>query len=379
MKSKRVLTVIGTRPEAIKMAPVLEALSQEPQFESVLCGTGQHADLFQDALAAFQLKSDIDLAIMTDRQSLDELASRCMARLAPVVRDLRPDVVLVHGDTTTTLSAAMVAFYERVPIGHVEAGLRSGDLRNPFPEEMNRIVVDRIADHCFAPTPANRANLLKEGIPAERILVTGNTAVDAVLEMHRRVSVPERARRIQRSTGFPRAAVETGMPIILVTAHRRESFGTGIRSVCDAIAMLAQRHPDWQFVYPVHPNPNVEGVVRPLLSGLANVHLPAPLNYEQFVMLMGRARLILTDSGGIQEEAPSLGTPVVLLRAVTERNEAVEAGHVVVAGLGTDGIATVTEQMMLDPAPRRAVAGAANPYGDGNAARRIVEHLRRVL
>lgn len=377
--NKRVLTVIGTRPEAIKMAPVVAELKSNPRFDSILCASGQHTDLVRDALGCFGIKPDVDLDLMTEQQSLSDITARCVDRLAPLVQSIEPDLVLVHGDTATTLSAALVAFYHKVPVGHVEAGLRSGDFRNPFPEEMNRILVDRIADYCFAPTLANRQNLLAEGIAENRIIVTGNTAVDALLLMHRRVSAVGQAERIENSEGFPRFATRSGDRLVLVTAHRRESFGEGIRSICAAIRTLSERHADWQFLFPVHPNPNVDGVVRPLLQGRSNVHLTAPLNYEEFVYAMGRSSLILTDSGGIQEEAPSLGKPVVLLREVTERVEAVESGNVIVAGLAAERIVEAAERLVSDEALGARIRAGKNPYGDGMASRRIIDHLLRVL
>jgi UDP-N-acetylglucosamine 2-epimerase (non-hydrolysing) len=375
---RRVLSIIGTRPEAIKMAPLLLGLSSSDRYESVVCGSGQHSELLREALAAFGLALDHDLEIMTANQTLSEVTARCLLKLEPLLARLKPNLVIVHGDTATTLAGALAAFHQRIPVAHVEAGLRSGDPLNPFPEEINRTLVDRIASYCFAPTEANRASLLAESIPAERIVVTGNTAIDALLWMQRRVSEPENEARIAGSHAVL-AALEARDPLILVTAHRRESFDGGILSICRAVARLAERHTDWRFVYPVHPNPKVRGVAYDVLERCSNVHLVPPLGYEAFVFLMSRSWIILTDSGGIQEEAPSLRKPVLVLRERTERMEAVHAGTVQLVGIDTEAIVNAVERLSANPQDYETMRATENPYGDGQATARIIAHLDRSL
>ncbi len=373
---RRVLSVFGTRPEAIKMAPVVQALGVVPGVESFVCVTAQHRRMLDQVLELFAIRPDIDLDLMQPGQDLFDVTAAALLRLRPVLREVRPDLVLVQGDTTTCFAAALAAFYQGIVVGHVEAGLRTGDLLAPFPEEANRALVGRLASHHFAPTATARDNLLREGVPAGRITVTGNTVIDALLMV--------RARLGQQPTAHWQACLgqelharltEGGAPSILVTGHRRESFGRGFEELCAALRSLAMAHPDWTIVYPVHLNPNVQRPVRERLGGLANVHLLDPLDYLPFVWLMDRATLILTDSGGIQEEAPSLGKPVLVTRAVTERPEAVAAGTVRLVGTDPARIIAEVETLLADRAAYDRMARAHNPYGDGHAAARIVEQI----
>lgn len=360
------------------MAPVLLALTSRPQhFEAVFCATGQHAELLEHALEPFGLTPDIDLQLMRAGQTPSQVAARVLEGMDRVLSDTAPDVVLVHGDTTTTLGAALAAFHARIPVGHVEAGLRSGDLDNPFPEEGNRIIADRLSRYCYAPTEGARQNLLRELIPDQRILVTGNTAIDALLHVAGRLEAQGGLDWREISTALAEVMGDASRRLVLVTAHRRESFGAGLRNICAALRQLADAHADWVLVYPVHPNPAVRSAADQQLGGCANVLLIDPLEYQRFVALMRRADLVLTDSGGLQEEAPSLDKPVVVMRARTERPEVLDAGAAVLAGVETDGIVAQVERILGDEAVYRAMAGAANPYGDGRAAERIVEHLAR--
>ena len=372
----RVLSIFGTRPEAIKMAPVVLALRERPGIESLVCVTAQHRQMLDQALALFGLRPDVDLDLMRPGQDLFDLTARMVVALRPVLQDIQPDLALVQGDTTTTFAAALAAFYAGVPVGHVEAGLRTHDLRAPFPEEANRALVGRLAGVHFAATERARANLLAEGTPAGGIWVTGNTVIDALLlarELAERRPAAEWRERFG-PTLHDRLA-QTYSPVVLVTGHRRENFGANFEELCTALRELAGRHPDWTLVFPVHLNPNVRGPVLRTLSGLANVFLIEPLDYLPFVWLMTRATLILTDSGGIQEEAPSLGKPVLVLREVTERPEAVEAGTALLVGTDRCRIVTGVESLLREPDRYRAMSAVRNPYGDGHAAERIVEIL----
>lgn len=371
----RVLSVFGTRPEAIKMAPVVRAVATTPGLEGRVCVTAQHRDMLDPVLDLFGIHPDHDLDLMRPGQDLTDLTARVLLGVRDVLAVEKPDVVLVHGDTTTTFAAALAAFYARVPVGHVEAGLRTGDLAAPFPEEANRVLADRLCRHFFAPTDRSRDNLLAEGVPADRVHVTGNTVIDALLLVRDRV-----AARPLDSFGdvFGSAAgvVAGEGPLVLVTGHRRESFGQGFLDICTSIAKLAARFPHVAFVYPVHLNPNVQRPVREHLSGLSNVHLLAPLDYAPFVRLMDRCTLVLTDSGGIQEEAPGLGKPVLVMRDVTERPEGVEAGTVALVGTDPVRIIDGVSRLLTDPEHYGAMSRATNPYGDGRAAARIVDVLR---
>ncbi len=374
----KVLCVFGTRPEIIKMAPVIWALQQQPaRFSARTCATAQHREMLDQMLALFALTPDHDLDLMQPGQTLNQLAARVLARLDPVLEAERPDWVLVQGDTTTVLAGALAAHHLRIRVGHVEAGLRTGDRRNPFPEEMNRVLADHLSDLCFAPTERARQHLLRDGIPEHRIRVTGNTVTDALLWAARQPTSPEAAALLQ-CAGLPaeRDGAESQPRLILVTAHRRESFGEPLERICQAVrAIAAQGAGAVKLIYPVHPNPNVQAAVQRWLRDAPHVTLTAPLDYLTLVALMQRSALILTDSGGIQEEAPSLGVPVLVLRETTERPEAVEAGVARVVGTDTQRIVAETFRLLDDAEAYAAMARGVNPYGDGHAAERIVQAL----
>jgi UDP-N-acetylglucosamine 2-epimerase (non-hydrolysing) len=365
-RRKRILVAIGTRPEAIKMAPVVLALRREPWAEVRILATAQHRQMLDQVLDAFGLVPDVDLDIMRPDQALPELTARLLLRLDDVLAAEAPDAVLAQGDTTTVMTVAMAAFYRRIPLGHVEAGLRTGDLYNPFPEEMNRIVAGRLSRWHFAPTARSRDNLLAEGFDAAGIHVTGNTVIDALLQV------------AGRDPALP-VDVPAGKRLVLVTAHRRENFGAPFREVCLAIRELADRHPDVHVLYPVHPNPNVSGPAREILGGHPAITLCEPLEYLAFVAAMKRATLILTDSGGVQEEAPALGKPVLVMRHETERPEAVEEGVVQLVGPDRAAILAAADRLLGDPAAHAAMARGVSPYGDGHAAGRIAAILRASL
>ena len=361
----RVLNVFGTRPEAIKMAPVVRALAAEPGLESLVCTTGQHRAMLDQVTTAFDITPDAELALMREGQGLTHITTAVMERLPAVLKRLRPDRVLVHGDTTTSFAAALASFYAGVPVGHVEAGLRTHDLSAPWPEEANRQLTGRLADLHFAPTSSARANLLAEGVSSDRVEVTGNTVIDALLIARERVGPQHRA-------AVP--DLDPDRRIVLVTAHRRENHGAGIASLCRALTAIAAR-PDAQVVYPVHPNPDVVGPVRAALAGVPHVHLIEPLEYLPFVALLDRCHLVVTDSGGLQEEAPSFGKPVLVVRETTERPEAVEAGTVRLVGTDADRIQHEIARLLNDDRAYAAMARAINPYGDGQAAARIARRL----
>lgn len=363
---KRILAVVGTRPEAIKMAPVIRALRSEPWAEVRVLATAQHRQMLDQVLDAFAIVPDVDLDIMAPNQTLPELTSRLLSRLDEVFARERPDAVLIQGDTTTVMTAAMAAFYRHIAVGHVEAGLRTGDLQNPFPEEMNRIVAGRLSRWHFAPTAGARDNLLREGFDPASVHVTGNTVIDALLEV------------VRREVPLP-VEVPEGRRMLLVTAHRRENFGAPFREVCEAVRDIADRHADVHVVYPVHPNPNVSGPAHEILSGHARIVLCPPLDYLPFVAAMKRAHLILTDSGGVQEEAPALGKPVLVMRQETERPEAVEAGVVKLVGPVREAIVAEASRLLDDPEAYARMARGVSPYGDGRAAGRIVDILGRDL
>jgi UDP-N-acetylglucosamine 2-epimerase (non-hydrolysing) len=375
----RVLSVFGTRPEAIKMAPVVLALAADPRFASRVCVTSQHRAMLDQVLEAFGLRADHDLAIMRPGQDLFEVTSRVLLGLRDVLVEEAPDVVLVHGDTTTALAATLAAFYGGVRVGHVEAGLRTGNLQSPWPEEANRVLTDRLATWHFAPTEHARAKLEAEGSDPSRIFVTGNTVIDALLWMRARVAaLPIAGFRDAYGSAYEVVA-GSQRRVVLVTGHRRESFGAGFLEICRALKTLAVRYPEVHLVYPVHLNPNVSGPVNAHLSDLPNVHLIAPLDYAAFVRLMDRASFILTDSGGIQEEAPSLGRPVLVMRETTERPEGIAAGTVELVGTSHDAIVGGVERLLLDRDHLVAMSQAHNPYGDGLASARVVEALAGAL
>ena len=363
----RVLSVFGTRPEAIKMAPVVHALQNSPgRFESIVCVSAQHRTMLDQVLAVFGLKADHDLDLMTAGQSPAEVTARVLQHLPPLLKQIKPDVLLVQGDTMTTFAAAFAAYLERIPSGHVEAGLRTGDRYQPFPEEMNRVMTSRLASIHFAPTPQAQAALLGEGIPAADVHLTGNTVIDALLQTVRQ----------DYSFRSPKlASLDPRRRLVLVTTHRRESFGAPLRSTCAAIRDLAGRFPDLQFVLPVHPNPQVKETVESLLCDIPGMYLIDPVDYVEFVQLMNRSYIILTDSGGVQEEAPSLGKPVLVLREVTERPEGVQAGTAVIVGTDRERIVNVASELLTSQAAYDRMANAVNPYGDGKASGRIVKAL----
>jgi UDP-N-acetylglucosamine 2-epimerase (non-hydrolysing) len=370
-EAKTALVVFGTRPEAIKMAPLVAALRRDDRIRVKVCVTAQHREMLDQVLSLFQIVPDHDLDLMRDRQSLSEVTSSIILRLEAVLQSVRPDVVLVHGDTTTAMASALAAYYARVPVAHVEAGLRTSNIYAPWPEEMNRRMVGRLAKLHFAPTELARANLMREGIDTADIFVTGNTVIDALLEV---------VGRLEREPGLEAQALGQSAPIdeerriILVTGHRRENFGPGFENICCAIATIAQR-PDVSVVYPVHLNPHVREPVHRLLGGVPNVHLIAPLDYLPFTALMRKSYFVLTDSGGIQEEAPALGKPVLVMRENTERPEAVTAGTVRLVGTATETIVDACRELLDDPVVYASMSAASNPYGDGRASARIVDAL----
>lgn len=371
MTRKRILSVFGTRPEAIKMAPVVKHLNEDPRFDSRLCVTAQHREMLDQVLSLFKLTPDHDLNIMAPGQDLYDITTRILLGLRDVLREEKPDMVLVHGDTTTTMAASLACFYEKVPIGHVEAGLRTGNLYSPWPEEANRKLTGVLAAVHFAPTHTSRDALLAEGVKPDSIVTTGNTVIDALLWVKERID-GDSALRADLAGILP-YGIER--PLVLITGHRRESFGGGFERICQAIADLAGKHPDKEFVYPVHLNPNVQEPVKRLLQGRENVHLIEPQDYLPFVWLMMNARIILTDSGGIQEEAPSLGKPVLVMRDTTERPDAVASGTVKLVGTKSEAIFSEANALLTDAAAWTAMSRAHNPYGDGTAARRIADHL----
>jgi UDP-N-acetylglucosamine 2-epimerase (non-hydrolysing) len=369
---KRILFIFGTRPEAIKLCPVIRQIRESNSgLQALACVTAQHRAMLDQVLDCFELQPDYDLNLMTPGQTLAQTTSRVLAALDPILAAAKFDLAVVQGDTTTTMAGAMAAFYRGVPVAHVEAGLRTGDMAQPFPEEMNRVVAARLAALHFPPTEGSRQNLLAEGIAASRIFVTGNTGIDAVLYI---------AAALERGAIAipPLAWLNPAKKLIVVTAHRRESFGEGIDRICAALATLAARE-DVQIVYPVHRNPNVLGPVTEQLGALPNVQLIDPLDYPAFVDLMRRAHLIVTDSGGIQEEAPSLGKPVLVMRECTERPEAVAAGTVKLVGADCGRIVSEAARLLEDDAEYTRMSRIHNPYGDGHASERIVDHIASFL
>jgi UDP-N-Acetylglucosamine 2-epimerase (EC 5.1.3.14) len=369
----KVLTVFGTRPEAIKMAPLVHALAKDPQFEAKVCVTAQHREMLDQVLKLFSIVPDYDLNIMSPGQGLTEITCRILQGLKPILESFKPDIVLVHGDTTTTAAASLAAFYQRIPVGHVEAGLRTGDLYSPWPEEANRTLTGHLAKYHFAPTENSRQNLLRENLRDSNIFITGNTVIDALLWVRDRV-LSDDVLRADLAGRYP--FLSKDKKLILVTGHRRESFGRGFEEICHALADIATANPDVQIVYPVHLNPNVSEPVNRILGKVDNVFLIEPQDYLPFVWLMNRAWLILTDSGGIQEEAPSLGKPVLVMRETTERPEAVEAGTVRLVGTSRQRIVDEVMRLLQDGEAYEAMSRAHNPYGDGQACSRILSALK---
>ena len=382
---KTVLLVFGTRPEAIKMCPLVKEFQKHSEeFETVVCVTGQHREMLDQVLRIFEVHPDFDLNIMKQGQDLYDVTARVLTGMRDVLRKVRPDVVLVHGDTTTSTSAALAAFYQQIPVGHVEAGLRTRNIYSPWPEEMNRQITGRIATYDFAPTPLSRQNLLDEGVPEERIFVTGNTVIDALqMVVSKMKANPELegalSAKLYRS-GYSVNRLDNGRRLVLITGHRRENFGDGFISMCNAIKDLAARYPDVDLVYPMHLNPNVRKPIHEVfgedLEDLGNMFFIEPLEYLEFVFLMDKSTIVLTDSGGIQEEAPGLGKPVLVMRDTTERPEALEAGTVKLVGTDYSKIVGEVSRLLDNQAAYEIMSQAVNPYGDGLACGRIVDALR---
>jgi len=368
-----VMMVFGTRPEAIKMAPLARVLRAWPGVDLHICSTGQHREMLQQVLTAFGLAVDQDLQVMTQNQTLNGLARDLLDKLDQAYEQVRPEIVLVHGDTTTSFIASLAAFQRHIPIGHVEAGLRTGNLQQPWPEEANRRLTGVLADLHFTPTRDSDANLIREGVPPEHIEVTGNTVIDALLWMRDHLA----EQHWQPAADSPLKVLRGDRRMVLVTGHRRENFGPGFERICKALALLAERYPQVQFVYPVHLNPVVQQAVYGVLSGRDNVHLVPPQDYPHFVWLMNRAYLILTDSGGVQEEAPALGKPVLVLRKVTERPAVLKGGTVKLMGTDTARIVEQASELLDDPVAYARMARVFTPFGDGHASERIAERLTR--
>jgi UDP-N-acetylglucosamine 2-epimerase (non-hydrolysing) len=368
MNKIKVLTIFGTRPEAIKMAPLVKEIEKNSDvLESVVCVTAQHRQILDQVLELFEIKPDYDLDIMKENQNLWSLTSDVLLKTKEVIDEVKPDVVLVHGDTTTSMAAALSAFYAKVPVGHVEAGLRTFDKYYPFPEEINRVFTDAICTYYFAPTDKSCENLIKSNVSKENIYKTGNTVIDALL-----YTVENHAEDVEG------LELDSELKTILMTSHRRENFGEPIREICKAILELVENNSDIQVVYPVHPNPNVRKPVYELLDNVERVHLIEPLEYAQFCSLMKKSHIILTDSGGVQEEAPSLGKPVLVLRDTTERPEAIEYGTVKLVGTDKEKIVLTVEKLLKDEAEYKKMSEAINPYGDGLASKRIVDVLKTI-
>ena len=381
---KKVMLVFGTRPEAIKMAPLVKEFQKYPDtFETVICVTGQHREMLDQVLKIFEIKPDYDLNIMKQGQDLYDVTARVLIGMREVLKKSHPDVVLVHGDTTTSTAAALAAFYQQIPVGHVEAGLRTLDIYSPWPEEMNRQLTGRLASYHFAPTPLSRENLLKENVLDERITVTGNTVIDALYWVVDKIKSDQaladaQCKELLRA-GYDISRLQGGKKLILITGHRRENFGAGFINMCNAIKYLTLKYPEVDFVYPMHLNPNVRKPIHEVfgenLNGLNNMFFIEPLEYLSFVYLMEKSTIVLTDSGGIQEEAPGLGKPVLVMRDTTERPEALSAGTVKLVGTNYDKIVSEVSSLLDDQSVYEKMSHAVNPYGDGLACRRIVEWL----
>ena len=381
---KKVMLVFGTRPEAIKMAPLVKEFQKHPdKFQTIVCVTGQHRQMLDQVLDLFEIKPDYDLNIMKQGQDLYDVTARVLTGMRNVLKETQPDVVLVHGDTTTSTAAALAAFYQQIPVGHVESGLRTHNIYSPWPEEMNRQITGRIAEFDFAPTPLSRANLLAEGVDEKKITVTGNTVIDALYWVVDKIkntpSLNEELIRDLVKAGYDTSRLSDGKKLVLITGHRRENFGDGFISMCRAIKALTEKYPDVDFVYPMHLNPNVRKPIHEVfgenLEGLGNMFFIEPLEYLSFVFLMEKSNIVLTDSGGIQEEAPGLGKPVLVMRDTTERPEALEAGTVKLVGTDYDMIVNEVSALLDDQTHYDKMSKAVNPYGDGKACERIVKSL----
>ena len=379
---KKILSVFGTRPEAIKMAPLVKKLQKMPEdFQTVVCVTGQHREMLDQVLRLFDITPEYDLNIMKPSQDLYDITSRILLGMRDVLKEVQPDIVLVHGDTTTSMAAALAAFYQQIPVGHVEAGLRTGNIYSPWPEEMNRLITGRITTLHFSPPPLAKENLLKENVNEKQIIITGNTVIDALQMVVNKLSedtelASEVTNRITLM-GYDTNRLDGTKRMVLITGHRRENFGEGFLNICHAIKHLAEQYKDVDFVYPMHLNPNVRKPVLEILGeGAENVFLIEPLDYLPFVYMMQHSTLILTDSGGVQEEAPGLGKPVLVMRDTTERPEAVEAGTVLLVGTNREKIEHGVSMLLDDADTYRRMSEAVNPYGDGHACERIAEALR---
>ncbi|BAF70367.1 non-hydrolyzing UDP-N-acetylglucosamine 2-epimerase [Nitratiruptor sp. SB155-2] len=371
----KILITFGTRPEAIKMAPVIKVLEKEKSFETRVCVTAQHRLMLDQVLALFEIEPNYDLNLMQPGQDLYDITSRVLLRMKDVLDDFKPDIVLVHGDTATTFAASLASFYQKIKVGHVEAGLRTYNLYSPWPEEANRELTGVLANYHFAPTKSARENLIKENKDPKSIVVTGNTVIDALFLALNKIKNNQDFEYKIFDTINTQYKLQDDRKIILVTSHRRENFGEGFKKICEALKTIALKNPDIDIVYPVHLNPNVQKPVKEILSNIINIHLIEPLSYEEFVYLMDRSYFIITDSGGIQEEAPSLGKPVLVMRDTTERPEAVEAGTVKLVGTDKEKIVKEAQQLIDDKQAYEKMAMARNPYGDGKASERIKEFL----
>ncbi|WP_283786884.1 non-hydrolyzing UDP-N-acetylglucosamine 2-epimerase [Bermanella sp. WJH001] len=375
---KKILSVFGTRPEAIKMAPLVKALAAEPSFESKVCVSAQHREMLDQVLELFEIMPDYDLNLMKVGQDLYDITSGVLLGLRDVLTEYQPDLVLVHGDTATTFAATLAAFYQKIPVGHVEAGLRTNNMYSPWPEESNRVLTARLASFHFAPTERNENALLRELVPKDAITITGNTVIDALQWVVNKIESSADLKE-EILTALQQAGLQTQVLVnryVLVTGHRRENFGEGFENICKALSLLAKSNPDTHFIYPVHLNPNVQEPVKRFLGETTNVHLIQPLGYEPFVYLMQQSYLVLTDSGGVQEEAPGLGKPVLVMRDTTERPEAVEAGTVKLVGTNAALIVKEVQKLLDDEVLYSTMSEAHNPYGDGKASQRIVEYIK---
>ena len=385
---KSVMLVFGTRPEAIKMAPLVKEFQKYPnEFKTIVCVTGQHREMLDQVLDIFDIKPDYDLNIMKHGQDLYDVTSRVLVGMRDVLKGAKPDIVLVHGDTTTSTAAALAAFYQQIPVGHIEAGLRTHNIYSPWPEEMNRQITGRIASFNFSPTPLSKANLLREAIAESRIVVTGNTVIDALYWVVDKIKNNEHLQcdldMVLKEAGYNVSRLANGRKLVLITGHRRENFGEGFINMCCAIRDLSQKYPEVDFVYPMHLNPNVRKPIHEVfgedLSDLGNMFFIEPLEYLSFVYLMEKSSIVLTDSGGIQEEAPGLGKPVLVMRDTTERPEALEAGTVKLVGTNYDKIVSEVSQLIDDTEVYAKMSNAVNPYGDGLACDRVVKHLMKFV